>query len=179
MTRLAFRSDEHGETLIELLVTMVVMGIGLVGIVAALGGSIIASGSHRSLAKGEVVTRDFGEAVKAKANDASTHDVCPTAAQLTPTFSAPGWTLTIDPAVEYWIPDATNFPNGGWVNRGEVDDNEADDPSCFRSYNLCTLTISACDPGFVRVKVTAVNDRTDAASATVVSRLLVRRNNAA
>src|SRR4051794_14792034 len=58
--------DERGETLVELLVTVIVIGIGLVAVVSALGSTVIASDAHQTRADAEVIVRDYSDAVKAK-----------------------------------------------------------------------------------------------------------------
>jgi type II secretory pathway pseudopilin PulG len=176
-------SAERGETLIEILITMVVMALGLVGIVAALGGTIIASDSHRSLAKGEVTVRDYSEIFKDARLDVLSNQPCPTKAQLTPTFSEPGWTITINDPVEYWVPDYADFPNGDWITNRGTNADDLDDGTCLGYYNNCLpdaeTALSACDPGLARVSVTLSNARSDAAQATVDVRVVVRRNDAA
>jgi Tfp pilus assembly protein PilV len=172
-------SGERGETLIEVLLTILVMAIGLVAIVAAIGGSIIASDTHRGLAAGEVVTRDYGDAIKKKAIQLAAYTKCPTKvglAPVTPPAPAPdftpptGWTARVD-TVEYWVPNAATFPNGTW---SAPDDASA----CNAYYASCGNPIPACDAGLQRVTFTIANTRTGYAATTVTARVLVRRNNA-
>lgn len=59
-------SDDVGETLIELLVAIVVLGIAAVGLVAGLSTGIFASDAHRRLTTAESNLRDYGELVKDK-----------------------------------------------------------------------------------------------------------------
>jgi prepilin-type N-terminal cleavage/methylation domain-containing protein len=59
--------SEAGLTLIELLVTVMVMGIAVVALVGGMGTSIIASDLHRKQAKAEAEVRRYAEAVKAEA----------------------------------------------------------------------------------------------------------------
>ncbi len=58
-----YRPD-HGETLIEILMTVVILGICAVGLIGALSTGVVASDSHRRLTDAETLTRSYGELVK-------------------------------------------------------------------------------------------------------------------
>jgi type II secretory pathway pseudopilin PulG len=198
-------ADERGETLIEVLITMVVMGIGLVAVVGAIASSVIASDSHRNLAQAEVIARDFAEAVKDRAqanlDDPSTIGIdefqaCPDAAFFEGTgFAVPsgggwsGWSVAIgDPTatgdgVEYWLPDATDFPNGRFEETSGDPYTRAD---CLARYEACNeienaddpaLDEPACDLSYQRVTLTVSNSREDYAEVSRSARVLVRRPN--
>jgi type II secretory pathway pseudopilin PulG len=164
--------DERGETLVELLITVMVIAIGVVAVVASLSSSVIGSDTHRGLAQGEVVLRDYGEAIKQKAIDAAAFTSCPTKAQVTPTFTFPtGWSGSVS-TVEYWVPTTGSFPNGTW----SAPDNAT---TCNQYYTTCgNPGLPSCDAGLQRVTYTISNSRTDYAKATLTSRVLIRRNNA-
>jgi Tfp pilus assembly protein PilV len=55
------RGDERGETLLELLVTVTIMGIAFVGILAGIGTTFMATDSHRQEATAETVLRNYAE----------------------------------------------------------------------------------------------------------------------
>ncbi len=55
---------ERGETLIELVVTVAILGIAIVVVVAGLATAIVASDSHRKLASADTMVRSIAEAVK-------------------------------------------------------------------------------------------------------------------
>ncbi|MCA1840847.1 MAG: prepilin-type N-terminal cleavage/methylation domain-containing protein [Actinomycetota bacterium] len=57
------RSD-LGLTLIEVLITVAIMGIAFVSILGAMGTSILASDIHRKRANAETVLRNYSEAIK-------------------------------------------------------------------------------------------------------------------
>jgi type II secretory pathway pseudopilin PulG len=183
--------DERGETLIELLITMVIMAVGMVAVVAALGATVLASDTHRSMAEGEVIVRDFGEAIKTKAIDASSYSKCPgfdsdadalDYDQLDPTpgstavptaLAGDGWQAEIT-HVSWWIPDDDDFPNGAW----------SDDPEdCIDYFEThgCPLpedTFPSCDAGLQRVTFHVSNARTDYGQWDAIGRVLTRRNDA-
>lgn len=64
MIRRVRPGEDSGETLIEILVAVIVLGIGGVGLVAALSTSVVASDSHRRLSSAETVARGYGELIK-------------------------------------------------------------------------------------------------------------------
>jgi type II secretory pathway pseudopilin PulG len=181
MTRFA---DESGETLMELLITIVIMAIGLTAVMAALLTTIVGSDVHNSMSQGEVVARDYGEAIKMKAISAGTYTACPTAAQLTPTLDASlvraGWTPTIT-KVEYW--DGKSPTNLTFIESQDVCLNGDPDQAivgylnCIEDYEADDF-IAHCDPGLQRVTYEVKNFRNDAGKVDMYARVLVRRNNA-
>lgn len=60
-------ASDAGETLIEILIAVAIMGIVMVGLVAGLTTATVASDSHRRLSDVEIVARSYGEAVVNKA----------------------------------------------------------------------------------------------------------------
>jgi type II secretory pathway pseudopilin PulG len=174
-------AEEGGETLIEIMITVMVISIGLTAVVAAMGSSIVASDAHRTLASGEVVVRDFGDAIKAKAAvpvSAISYVRCPDADALEPTsYTPPANFEVVITGVEYWIPspDPDNVTNGTWGTRSDCIA-YMESKSCGATYVLCD---PALDPGLVRASIQANRtDRTDLAGGQKVSgTLLVRRGN--
>lgn len=178
--------EERGETLIELIITIIVIGIGLVAVVSMLGSTIIASDAHRGMAEGEVVLRDFGEALKelagANRDDPATDDGdpdttadmeyvhCPewgSTPALTPAFSPPsGWNAPTITKVEWWIPGT--FPNGDFSTTRS---------DCTALVNACTDRLPSCDPGVQRVTYTVSNTRTGYAETDLTGRVVLRRSN--
>ena len=58
------RRGQRGETLLELLVTVTIMGTAFVGILAGVGVTFSATDSHRQQATGETVIRDYAERIQ-------------------------------------------------------------------------------------------------------------------
>jgi len=87
---------ERGETLIELLVTIVIMGLAFGAIIAGVGVAIASSDSHRQEATAEGVLRSYAERVT-DAKDVPYVDCATTGSYSSvPGFSAPsGWTVSI------------------------------------------------------------------------------------
>jgi type II secretory pathway pseudopilin PulG len=172
--------DERGETLVELLITIIVIGIGLVAVVGMLGSTIVASDAHQSMADAEVIVRDYADAVKANASVAKTsaqYMRCPDANWFKTgvSYAPPTSTWHVDVTnVEYWIPGT--FPNGTFQGR----------PACVDLMEpACGLPdggdVQTCDPrfdpGYWRLTLRAFNDRTDYAHEDFQTRILVRRGN--
>jgi prepilin-type N-terminal cleavage/methylation domain-containing protein len=98
------RQAEQGITLIELLVTIVILGIGVAGLVAALGGSLSATGRARQGGEvAQVVTR-VAEAIQNAAWECNTASPTSTysglLAGLLPNSS---WSITVAD-VAHWGP---------------------------------------------------------------------------
>jgi type II secretory pathway pseudopilin PulG len=197
--------SEQGETLVELLITMVVIAIGLVAIVGELGATIVASDAHSSMAQAEVIVRDYADVVKNKASAPvalTSYQRCPTASTFKPTTSGPTPEFTVPNhwqvdivKIEYWLPDNSNFPNGTFENTtattsvgGTAPGGSWTQTDC-NNYMLtvCALgtgqTLSSCDPrfdpGLWRLTLRAWNDRTDYGKEDFRSTILVRRGNRA
>jgi Tfp pilus assembly protein PilV len=175
-------ADERGESLIEIMITIMVMAVGMVAVIGAIGSSIIASDAHHSLAQGEVVVRDYGDSIKATAASLGDYIKCPTSIQLDPTpgtdavdsdLAGSGWNAKIT-HVAWWVPDSSSFPNGTWT----PDDNSS---ACTAYFNTCvdaSNDLAACDAGLQRVTFEVWNSRTDYGKMTIEGRVLTRRNNA-
>jgi type II secretory pathway pseudopilin PulG len=65
------RDSSSGETLVELLVAMSILGVAVVALVSGIGTSVLVSDVHRKEATAGAVVRTYGEAIAA-AVDAST-----------------------------------------------------------------------------------------------------------
>jgi type II secretory pathway pseudopilin PulG len=103
------RHDDRGESLLELLVALAIMGIAVVAIVGGLVTSILMSDVHRKQATAGSTLRDYAEAIEtAVGKPTSAYTACATtAAYASPTgFTAPsGFTARVT-AVKFWN-DAT------------------------------------------------------------------------
>jgi len=105
-------SNDEGETLIELIIAMAIMGITVVAIVGGIATTILMSDIHRKQATAGAYVRNYAEAVQtyvaAGHFDASASPTYPPA---TIGFAAPaGFTAKVDPLrpVQCWT-DAGKF----------------------------------------------------------------------
>ena len=57
-------SSERGESLVELLVTIAIIGIAVIALVAGLATAIVASGAHRQQADAGAIARNVAEEIK-------------------------------------------------------------------------------------------------------------------
>ena len=100
------RRHERGETLLELLVTVTIMGTAFVGILAGIGTTFMATDSHRQDATAEAVVRSFAERMQDPTGTLYVN--CATSATYgTPNgFSLPaaGWSAVVT-SVGYWQGD--------------------------------------------------------------------------
>ena len=115
--------DDRGETLLELLVAVVILGIAVVAIVGGLASSILISDVHRRQAQTGVIVRDYAEALQAAvAASQGNYGDCqlgtPNYGPASPGIAATGFTVpsgyTATASVQYW--DGSAFgscPAGG------------------------------------------------------------------
>jgi type II secretory pathway pseudopilin PulG len=73
-------SQDGGETLVEILMAVVIMGIVMTGLIAGLTTTTIASDAHRRLSDVEVVARNYGEGLVKNATHPSSTQLASTAA---------------------------------------------------------------------------------------------------
>ncbi|HYS38718.1 MAG TPA: type II secretion system protein [Pseudonocardiaceae bacterium] len=104
-------ADDRGETLLEVLIAVVIMGIAIVAIIGGLVTSVLLSDVHRKQATAGAAVRDYAETIE-KYAAAGNYVPCATAASYAAGsvgFTKPtGYTPAVN-AVAYW--------NGsGWVS---------------------------------------------------------------
>jgi type II secretory pathway pseudopilin PulG len=91
MPRRRRERDARGETLIELLVAMTILGIAVVALVGGIGTSVVMSDIHRKQATAEAVIHTYAEAIEGSvAAPTTSYVACPT---LTTYGSPPGFTV--------------------------------------------------------------------------------------
>ena len=87
------RHDDNGETLIEVLATIIILGTAIAALLAGISTAVLNSSNHRDLATGNALLRSYAEAVKQSTragfvNCATTYPVSSTA------YSQPtGWAV--------------------------------------------------------------------------------------
>jgi type II secretory pathway pseudopilin PulG len=84
------RDSSSGETLVELLVAMSILGVAVVALVSGIGTSVLVSDVHRKEATAGAVVRTYGEAIGA-AVDASTSGYDTTCAGVSAYMSPAGF----------------------------------------------------------------------------------------
>src|SRR6185369_1991475 len=102
--------DDRGETLIELLVTVVILGTAVVAIVAALATAIRVSDIHRKQASAGAYVRAYAEALETYVA-AGSYQPCPVGTAYDGRFTIPApEDVKYDPpsvvSVEYWTGSA-------------------------------------------------------------------------
>ena len=89
------RGSEAGETLVEVMMTVAIIGIAMVTILTGIGASIRFSGAHRSAASAGVALASAAEAVKAASGGSATCATLSTSTYAAAVAAAPkpsGWT---------------------------------------------------------------------------------------
>jgi type II secretory pathway pseudopilin PulG len=96
------RRGEVGETLLELLVTVSIMGTVFVGVLAGIGTVFVATDSHRQDATAEAVLRSYAERLE-DPTDVPYVDCATAGTYVSPTGftlpAAPGWTASVTSAL--------------------------------------------------------------------------------
>jgi type II secretory pathway pseudopilin PulG len=124
-TRQSHGGDESGETLIELLMAMSILGLGVVAIVGGIGSSIFLSDVHRKEATAGAVVRTYAEAIEGvvAASPTAYVDCAVPSAYATPAgFSSPsGFTSSVT-SVRYWSGTAfaSSCPSDSGVQKVEL-----------------------------------------------------------
>lgn len=129
-------SDERGETLIELLVAVVIMGIGVVAIVGGLAVSIHVSDVHRKQATAGTAARGYAEAIEgwvAAGNFPACGDDGAYAAVSVPGFPS-GYTKSV----------ASACPSGGGLRRLTVTVSSSDSRAVE---HVVVVVRRPCGPG--------------------------------
>ena len=102
------RTDQRGETLVEILVTIAVVGITLTGILGGIALAVSSSGDQQGRATAETVLRDEAEAL---ANASVAYVPCATTSSYQPSYTPPtGWSASVT-TVRYW----DGKTPAGWV----------------------------------------------------------------
>lgn len=107
--------DERGETLIELLVAMVILGVAVVAVVGAFGTGITLSDVHRKQASAGAAVRDYAEQVQNYVAG-SGFTACAGPAGYSPAtvgFTPPSGYAASVSTVQYWTGSAWSASCGG------------------------------------------------------------------
>jgi len=103
------RSD-RGETLIEVLVTVVIMSIAIVAIAGALLTGVRIADVHRKTATATTVLRAYAEALQARVvGTAGTYQDCAGPGHYQIDFTAPDGFDAVPTGVAYWSPTDSRF----------------------------------------------------------------------
>lgn len=104
-TRCPAPSRERGETLIELVVAVSIMGVALVAVMAGLGTSVLVSDVHRKQATAGSVLRNYAEAINATVTSGGYVNCASPAAYTSPAgFTPPGdySVSVVSGSMRYW-----------------------------------------------------------------------------
>jgi type II secretory pathway pseudopilin PulG len=111
---------DRGETLVELVVTIAVMGLTVVAILGAIANSILLSGMHRKQAAAGAYVRAFAEAVEsgvAAPTTGYTSCAAPSDyAKFYPATPGPGYASSV--TVTYWNPGTSSFSGSCGTDSG-------------------------------------------------------------
>lgn len=97
--------SERGESLVELLVAVVLLGVAVVAVVSALGTSVVMSDVHRKQSTAGAEVRTFAERVET-AVAGGAYTVCAGSGTYGGAYTAPGGFTAAVTAVRYWTGSA-------------------------------------------------------------------------
>ena len=105
-------TEEAGESLVELLVAVVILGIAITALITGIGVGITSSSLHRHQADGNTALLAASESIKANA-----HVTCAGTSDYSPTIVPPptGWTPTVQ-SVAYWDGTYTAAGDMNWAS---------------------------------------------------------------
>jgi len=109
------RVSELGDTLVEVLVALAVIGIASVALFGGFATSVTSSAEHRSLATLDTVLKSYAETatyqIQQQVNPLYAN--CPTSYTLNPSFTVPpgvtGYTPLPITSIQYWVPLTSSF----------------------------------------------------------------------
>jgi type II secretory pathway pseudopilin PulG len=103
-TRVRSGSNDEGETLVELVISVAILGITVVAIIGGVATSILMSDIHRKQATAGSYVRSYAEAVQTSVTAGGFNPTTtPSALQTAVGFVAPaGFTATVTPPVRCW-----------------------------------------------------------------------------
>lgn len=167
-----FRADDDGFTLAEMLIALLILGVGAVAMVGAMGSLVRSSVTYRGFSATDNYTKTYLEAVKQKASATAWScniDLTPVGLPVTD-LPAPSVLLT-------WIdgPSGSPIPPSTTPSRTACED---------FAYKKCPAepsapTVAECVPGAVRVQVSVGKPGTlNSPSVEAGTETVVRRGNA-
>ena len=118
------RRDERGDTLIEVLITLIVMSITAASVLFAFSGSIAGSATHRNLVTNDVALRTVAQSVYAEVQQQANpiYTTCATyygTQQASQQFNAPsGFTTAVTKVSYYYAPPKGTY---GWQSTAPSD----------------------------------------------------------
>jgi Tfp pilus assembly protein PilV len=105
-------APERGESLVELLVAVVILGIAVVAVVGGLGASVLMSDVHRKQTNAGAAARSYAEALQAAVAESPSKYNCAGTYAVPAGVSVPSGVSAPVLAVRYWSPATRSWTSG-------------------------------------------------------------------
>ncbi len=98
------RASERGDTLVEVLVAIVILGVGAVALLAGFASAINGSSIHKTLTDSSNIVKSVSNEITAAMQSSTTAFTCPAVA--VPTVTVPSGYSVSSSSIQYWTQDA-------------------------------------------------------------------------
>jgi type II secretory pathway pseudopilin PulG len=135
-------SSDEGETLIELIIAVAIMGITVVAIVGGMATTVLMSDVHRKQATAGAYVRNYAEALQGSYVSCTSPETAPNYAD---SLAAPSGFNTPTTTVQFWDSTSASFKFWDGASASFTTSSSIDCPGTDPGLQLVTLTLASTD----------------------------------